>query len=43
MKLARTFILLIGLPYIILAGMAGVVLAACRATFNLLLETWSKA
>ena len=42
MKLARTLVLLIGLPCIILAGIAAVVLASCQATGSLLLRTWSQ-
>ena len=41
MKLARTAVLLIGLPFIILAGIAAVVLASCQATYSLIISTWS--
>lgn len=41
MKLARTAVLLIGLPCMILAATAGVVLCSCQATWSLLLKTWS--
>ena len=42
-KLAHTLVLLICLPCIILAGMAAVVLVSCRATWSLIVRTWSKA
>lgn len=43
MKILRTLVLLIGLPCIILAGMAAVVLATCQATCGLILRVWSEA
>ena len=42
-KLASTFVLLIYLPCIILAGMAAVVLVSCQATYALIVRTWSRA
>lgn len=43
MKLARTAVLLIGLPCMILAATAGLVLCSCQATYALIVRTWSKA